>query len=109
MPKWRGNAVSAGGIPVKNMLHLQAEWFPVVGEIVEIRLYDNTVRTGRVDGVTPDDQILWIASDGADPRALFERSHAYSVWIEYKWETASAVRKKIHGPPQSCSSKRPRS
>ena len=80
---------------MKNKLHLQAEWFPVVGEIVEIRLHDKTVRTGRVDGVTPDDQILWLASDGADPRALFDRCQDYSVWIEYKWETSSAVREEI--------------
>ncbi len=72
---------------MKIRLHLQTEWFPVVGENVEIRLRDKTVRTGRVDCVTPDDQILWIASDGADPRAMFDRAQHYSVWIEYKWET----------------------
>ena len=77
---------------MKNKLYLQPEWFPVVGEIVEIRLYDKTVRKGRVDGVTADDQILWIAADGGELRAMFERSQDYSVWIEYKWETMSAGR-----------------
>jgi hypothetical protein len=74
---------------MKNKLHLQPEWFPVVGEIVEIRLDNQAVRTGRVDGVTSDDQVLWIAADGAEPRAMFVRCDDYSVWIEYKWETAS--------------------
>jgi len=75
---------------VKNKVHLQPKWSPVAGETVEIRLKDKIVRKGRVDGVTPDDQILWIAADGAEPRAMFERFHGYSVWIEYRWETASA-------------------
>ncbi|KRE71470.1 hypothetical protein ASG77_10460 [Arthrobacter sp. Soil762] len=77
---------------VKNRLHWQPEWIAVVGEIVEVRLHDKTVRTGRVDGVTADDQILWIAADGAESRAMFERSQGFSVWIEYKWETASTGR-----------------
>jgi hypothetical protein len=70
-----------------NKLHLQSDWLPVVGEIVEIRLKDATVRRGRVDGVTSDDQILWMAADGAELRAMYERSQDYSVWIQYKWET----------------------
>lgn len=67
--------------PVKHTLYLESDWFPVVGAFVEIRLYDKPVRTGRVDGVTSDDQILWIAADGAENRAMFERSQNYSVWI----------------------------
>ena len=70
-----------------NKLHLQSDWFPVVGEIVEIRLKDTTVRRGRVDGGTSDDQVLWMAADGAELRAMYERSQDYSVWIQYKWET----------------------
>ena len=73
---------------MKNKLYLQSEWFPVIGEIVEIRLNDTTVRRGMVDGVTSDDQILWMAADGAELRMMFERSQDYSVWIEYRWETA---------------------
>ena len=41
---------------MKNRLHVQPNWSPVVGENVEIRLRDKAMRTGRVDGVTPDDQ-----------------------------------------------------
>lgn len=37
-------------------LHLQYDWLPVVGEIVEIRHDEETVRTGVVDGVTPTEE-----------------------------------------------------
>lgn len=77
---------------MKNKVYLQSAWFPLVGEIVEIRLNDLPVRRGEVDGVTSDDQILWIAAQGAELRAMFERSRDYSVWIENKWETVSASR-----------------
>jgi hypothetical protein len=33
-------------------LHFQAEWLPVVGEVVEIRLHNQLVRRGKVDSVT---------------------------------------------------------
>ena len=75
---------------VKNRVHRQVNWSPLVGEIVEIRLGDRLIRTGRVDGVTSDDQILWIAADGVEPRSMFERVHDYSAWIEYRWESASS-------------------
>lgn len=70
-------------------LHRQYDWLPVVGEIVEIRRDEETVRTGVVDGVTPDGGILWISADGAERRAMFERAQGFTVWIEYKWESAS--------------------
>lgn len=72
---------------MKDKLYLQPHWLPVVGETVEIRRRDELVRTGEVDGVTADDQILWIAANGAEPRTMYERAQGYSVWIEYKWET----------------------
>jgi hypothetical protein len=75
---------------VKNKLHLQADWLPVIGEVVEVRLHNQLVRKGRIDCVTSDGQILWMATDGADARSMFERSRGYSVWIEYRWETGPA-------------------
>jgi hypothetical protein len=77
---------------VKNKLHFQAEWLPLVGEVVEIRLHNELVRRGRVDSVTSDGQILWVATDGADARSMFERSRGYSIWMHYSWETATAAR-----------------
>jgi hypothetical protein len=67
--------------------YLQHDWLPVVGQVVEVRRGDQTVREGTVDGVTADGGILWLAADGAQPRCMFERSEGYSVWIEYKWES----------------------
>jgi hypothetical protein len=75
---------------LKNKLHLQHDWLPVIGEVVEIRCGGEAVRTGIVDGVTADGGILWLTANGAEPRAMFERSQGFSVWIEYKWETASS-------------------
>lgn len=89
-PAFQRPPIPSLGNTVENKLHLQAEWLPVVGEIVEIRLNNKPVRRGRVDSVTPDGQILWLAADGAEPRSMFERLQHYSVWIEYKWETSSA-------------------
>lgn len=68
--------------------HLQYDWLPVVGEMVEIRREGEAVRTGVVDGVTPDGRILWISGDGAEQRAMFEHAQGFTVWIEYKWESA---------------------
>lgn len=68
-------------------LHLQHDWLPLVGELVEIRHCGRAARIGVVDGVAADGSILWLAAFGAEPRSMFERSQGYSVWIEYKWET----------------------
>ncbi|MHC8609825.1 hypothetical protein ACW4FP_19470 (plasmid) [Paenarthrobacter ureafaciens] len=67
--------------------HLQHDWQPLVGELVEIRQHGQCVRSGFVDGVTADGSILWLAAYGAEPRAMFERFQGYTAWIEYKWET----------------------
>ena len=67
-------------------LHLQHDWLPVLGRTVEIRQWNATVRAGRVDAVTDDGDILWLAPDGHHPRCLFERSLGYQVWIQYAWE-----------------------
>lgn len=71
-------------------LHLQHDWLPVVGETVEIRHGEGTVRTGVVDAVTTDGRILWISADGAERRAMFERARGLTVWIAYKWESATS-------------------
>lgn len=70
-------------------LHQQYDWLPVVGEVVEMRQNEKTVRRGVVDGVTHDGGILWIAADGAEPRTMFERAQGFSVWIVYKWDTSA--------------------
>jgi hypothetical protein len=75
---------------VTRKLHLQHDWLPVVGETVEIRRGGGTVRTGVVDAVTTDGRVLWISADGAERRAMFERANGLTVWIEYKWESATS-------------------
>jgi hypothetical protein len=67
-------------------LQFQQEWQPTIGEFVEVRLNFDVVRTGYVDAVTHDDQILWIAADGLLPRMMFERSNGYHLWVHSAWE-----------------------
>lgn len=68
-------------------VHLQYDWVALLGEVIEVRLDGTRVRTGRVDGVTPDGAILWIEAHGAEPRTMYERYEGFTAWIQYKWET----------------------
>lgn len=61
-------------------LRFQQNWQVLTGQLVELRINFSVVRTGVVDSVTPDGQILWIAADGPLPRMMFERVHGYHVW-----------------------------
>jgi hypothetical protein len=81
-----GTAVHPIGAGARRV-HLQHDWVALLGEVIEVRLADRTVRTGRVDGVTPDGAILWIEAHGAEPRTMCERHEGFTAWIEYKWET----------------------
>ena len=67
--------------------HLQPKWQPLVGQLVIVKLLDEEIRRGVVDAVTDDDQILWLDSDGAEPRRLFHRADGFKVWVDYRWET----------------------
>lgn len=42
--------------------HEQPDWQRTVGQFVEIRLHGETLRTGTVEAVMPDNSILWIAA-----------------------------------------------
>jgi hypothetical protein len=55
-------------------------WAVMPGTFVEIRRKGRPVRTGRVDAVSLDAELLWIAHDGAVPRQLFEKAEGYEVW-----------------------------
>jgi ribosome maturation factor RimP len=63
------------------VLRLQRDWYAAIGEFVELRLHDQTVREGVIDAVTGDDAILWLAADGIHQRQLFTREDGYQVWI----------------------------
>lgn len=66
--------------------HIQSDWLPLVGEVVEVRLRSEYVRRGIVDAVTNDNSILWLAVDGVNPRTMVQRWDGYEIWIDYKWE-----------------------
>ncbi|KRE67734.1 hypothetical protein ASG92_13940 [Arthrobacter sp. Soil736] len=83
-------APAATGAPISTgakRMHLQHDWVALLGEVIQVRLDDRTVRTGRVDGVTQDGAILWIEGHGAEPRTMFERCEGFTAWIEYKWDS----------------------
>ncbi|MDR6989206.1 hypothetical protein J2Y66_003721 [Paenarthrobacter nitroguajacolicus] len=65
---------------------LQHNWRPLVGRTVTVKLQTHEVRTGVVDAVTADDQILWLDCHGNNPRRLFERSDGFQIWIDHNWE-----------------------
>lgn len=67
--------------------HFQREWHPLVGQQVVMLLNGAVVPYGTVDAVTQDEAVLWLSSDGAETRQLFERSEGFEVWIDYKWES----------------------
>ncbi|MDR6989280.1 hypothetical protein J2Y66_003795 [Paenarthrobacter nitroguajacolicus] len=67
--------------------HRQHDWFPVLGELVQIRNTGKILSYGVVDAVTKDDSILWLAADGVNPRQMVCRSEGNEVWITYKWDT----------------------
>lgn len=75
---------------MKDQLHLQNEWHPVVGKLIQIRRGNCIVRNGLVEAVTPDDATMWMAADGAEHRTLYEHAQGYSVWVKYDWENAPA-------------------
>lgn len=75
--------------------HFQREWHPVVGKQVAILFNGDLVRYGIVDAVTQDDAVLWLCSDAAHTRQLFERAEGFEVWIDYKWESSSPTENEI--------------
>lgn len=72
--------------------HRQLDWLPLEGQFIEMRLDDVLVRSGRVDAVTSDGSILWIAAKGAEPRMMFERLQGFTAWNDYKCESGIASR-----------------
>jgi hypothetical protein len=56
-----------------------SDWTSLVGSWVEVRRDQCFVRSGRVEVVTGDSAILWIAADGARPRELFEAAEGFKA------------------------------
>lgn len=57
------------------------DWDLLPGTLVEVRLRGSSIRTGRVDAVSLEAEVLWLANDGAYPRQLFEKAEGYEVWL----------------------------
>lgn len=55
------------------------KWNDLVGRQVQILQDGRTIRTGYVEEVTEAADALWIAADGIDRRALYEKAQGHTV------------------------------
>jgi hypothetical protein len=72
------------GIPVGN----DAGWSDLFGRKVRVHKDGRTVRTGYVEAVTVAADALWIAAEGVEPRALYEKAQGYTILPVSGQETA---------------------
>ncbi|MFD1210454.1 hypothetical protein ACFQ36_00150 [Arthrobacter sp. GCM10027362] len=56
-----------------------AEWKDLVGRQVQILKDGRTIRTGHVEAVSAAAGALWIAAQGVEPRALYEKAQGHTV------------------------------
>jgi hypothetical protein len=55
------------------------DWQELRGCRVRIRKDGRLIRTGYVEEVTRQADVLWLESHGAHPRQLFEKAEGYSI------------------------------
>ncbi|MEV8147448.1 hypothetical protein AB0O52_04775 [Arthrobacter sp. NPDC080073] len=56
-----------------------AGWSDLFGRKVQVHKDGRTVRTGYVEAVTVAADALWIAAEGVEPRALYEKAQGYTI------------------------------
>lgn len=66
-------------------------WRRLIGALVEIRRYDQAVRTGFVEDAMPDSSVLWIAADGVHLRNMYEAAENCKAWVEPQQLTGGAA------------------
>jgi hypothetical protein len=60
----------------------EEEWLLLRDADVEIRRANSvTVDSGRVEAVTADGRILWLALEGASPRRLYDKATGVEAWV----------------------------
>jgi hypothetical protein len=57
----------------------QANWKDYAGRRVLVQKAGSTIRTGYVKDVTHAADVLWLESEGVEPRALYEKAQGYVV------------------------------
>ena len=66
----------------RTLWNSEVNWMLLKDAFVEIRRSDGTtIDRGRVDAVTIDGSVLWLAFEGVLPRRLHERLPSIEVWI----------------------------
>lgn len=68
-----------------------SHWHRLIGALVEIRRYDQAVRTGFVEDAMPDSSVLGIAADGVHLRNMYEAAESYKAWVEPQQLTDEAA------------------
>lgn len=76
---------------------LATNWSQLPGHWVELRKEGQPVRSGYVEAVTFDSDVLWLGYDGFHPRALFELSEGYEAWVGSVNHSASSPNKQLPG------------
>lgn len=61
------------------LMETHTDWREFAGAHVEIKKDGRLIRTGFVKDVTIHGDVLWVEADGAERRALYERSQGYTV------------------------------
>jgi hypothetical protein len=56
------------------------DWASLRGHVVCIRRKGRLIRVGEVETVAPQGHILWLKSQGVEPRTLYQKSEGYTVW-----------------------------
>lgn len=56
------------------------DWTNLAGRTISVRRGGRLIRVGLVDAVTPDGDMLWLQSEGVEPRALFHKADHYTAW-----------------------------
>jgi hypothetical protein len=71
-------------------LHRYLHWNRLIGAPVAIRQHGHTIRTGTVEDAMPDSSALWLASDGVQPRTMYEAALNYEAWVEPRQLTGTS-------------------
>ena len=56
-----------------------AEWNELLGQRVQVEKAGRIIRTGYVEAVTAAADTLWIAAEGVEPRALYDKAQGHTV------------------------------
>lgn len=75
------------------VFHPHHKWLPLIGEWVHIHQAGVVVDEGRVEDVTEDESVLWLAAEGGKTRRMVFRVDESQVFVDYRWDVAPALQR----------------